>query len=108
MNQKFKIDPINLIQLVYELSVPVGMGFLHFEPGPLSYKDSQGIFNNSHRTADDGSVEVNLDYVKGRGCKFNFTFKDEYCEFQIDRWFDHSDATLSKLIEQCYILEAKH
>jgi hypothetical protein len=78
---------------VYELSQPRGLGFLHFKPGPLSDDEVRPLLS-------DGHTALNMDYVKGRGCKMH-VFRDAGKLFITSPWFDHTDEELHKLLTEC-------
>jgi hypothetical protein len=95
------VDKIKLIQKVYELSVPLGMGFLHFRDEPLSEEDAKSCLReyDTTRNPEYGQVIIGMDYVHGRACKFNAWVNSEgelYCH---DRWFDHTPEQLETLLE---------
>jgi hypothetical protein len=69
--ERIDITDVNLVELVkkvYELSVPQGMGFLHFTPEPLTDEEAATLI--------DPKYGIRMDYVKGRGCKFFAKYKD--------------------------------
>lgn len=84
------VDMVKFVQKVYELSQPQGMGMLHFQPGGLTSDEAEELVEA------DGTVS--LDYVKGRSCKM-YTRKDNGRLVIGDKWYDHTDAQLSELLE---------
>jgi hypothetical protein len=86
------IDTIKLVKAAYALSVPRGMGMLHFKPGELSDEDAKQCIE------PDGSVH--MDYVRGRGCKFH-VWVEEGKKFIVSPWYDHTDSDLQKLLATC-------
>ena len=83
------INMVEFVQKVYELSRPIGMGFLHHRPCGLSDDDAKAFI------LKDGSVS--LDYVKGRSCKMHVRCEDGKMSIG-DGWFDHTDAQLAELL----------
>lgn len=88
------ITGINLIEFakkVYELSVPQGLGHLHFTPMPLTNDEANQLINEKERIALD------MDYVKGRACKMVVWRKNGKLTIH-DSWYDHTDKTYDKLL----------
>lgn len=93
------VDLVKFIKKVYDLSVPQGMGYLHFKEGPLSDDEAQALID---RKEYGGHIKVSLDYVRGRACKMT-VFKDGDRLWIPSRWFDHQDFHLNDLLEHCGI-----
>jgi len=89
------VDLKDFVKAVYALSVPVGMGFLHATPRPLSDEDAQAIVNSER---PDGRVVLHMDYVHGRQCKM-VVFREDGRHYIRDDWYDHTPAQLEKLLE---------
>ncbi len=88
-------DLITFVQKVYELSVPQGMGILHFTPQPLSTEDAVNLVDMWEK---DNRFAVCMDYVSGRSCKMN-VFRDEDNKLWIrDDWYDHTNSQLKELL----------
>lgn len=86
---------IPAINAAYNLSVPVGMGFLHYTPEPLTSEELNEL-------AVFHSNSISLDYVKGRGVKFNIfreTVNGEYKYYIREKWFDHSEDQVLLLLK---------
>jgi hypothetical protein len=86
MLEEYTIDVTNcnlieLIKLVYKLSKPIGNGYNHFDTEPLTDQEAKELIDKKDK------FPVNLDYVKGRSCKFKV-----YCNFGKYPW---SKSTLS-------------
>ena len=74
----------HLVKTIYDLSSPQGMGFMRYDPAPMSdedaakviqhYQDSQGVF---------------LDYVFGRACKMFIRFQGGDLSISYP-WYDHT------------------
>jgi hypothetical protein len=88
------VDLVKFAQKAYELSVPQGMGFLHFTPAPLAEEDAKEIVERSSH----GNVRLSMDYVAGRACKMVVWEKDGKLQIR-DSWYDHTDDQLRKLLE---------
>ena len=84
-------DLTELVKAAYNLSSPVGMGFLHYQEGELSDDEANALIDN------DSNIPVSLDYVKGRACKLS-VFADEGNLYIRDNWFDHSESQLDLLL----------
>ena len=84
------VDLVKLAQKVYELSVPQGLGILHFTPKPLSEEEAKSCIY-------DGIL--NMDYVHGRACKFYVRKNNEKLEVK-DSWYDHTDEQFKDLLSR--------
>jgi len=90
------ITGINLVELakkVYELSVPQGMGFLHYTKEPLTDEEAQALVR-----IDDKFHPLAMDYVKGRACKMTVYKKNGRLEIR-DSWYDHTDRAYDELLK---------
>lgn len=98
------VDLVKLIQKVYELSKPLGLGHFHYTPEPLTEKEAKAFI---YKNAKDGFV-VDLDYVKGRACKFHVRkipqsmFKSRL--FIAYPWYDHTDMQFKELLSSVGIV----
>lgn len=81
-----------LVRKAYELSVPVGMGMIHYRPGPL---DSMGVDELVRVMNKTGYLS--MDYVHGRQVKFTIRKIGDYY-FVHRRWPDHTEAQLIELL----------
>jgi hypothetical protein len=88
-------DLVKFAQHVYELSSPVGMGFMKYTKGPLSDKDAKDLL----LSVEDCNIALSMDYVKGRACKMT-VFRKNGKLLVRDDWFDHSKIDYEKLISQ--------
>lgn len=87
------IDIVKLFMTAYDLSRPQGLGFLNFNPKPLSRSAAEAIVNDHKRP--DGSYY--FDYVAGRALKFSI--RKEPDGYSINNpWYDHTDASLRELL----------
>jgi hypothetical protein len=93
------VNTVELVKKAYELSRPQGLGFLHFIEGDTLTDEEAKQF-----IMEDGTV--NMDYVKGRACKFHTFIKNG--EFFInDNWYDHTDTQLKELLKTIGIQHEK-
>lgn len=83
----------DLAQAAYELSVPVGMGIIHFEEGCLSSEDALSLIK------EDGRMALRMDYVHGRQCKFNVYRSEEGDLWVEPQWYDHTREQLILLLK---------
>ena len=93
----FNCTAAKLFQEVYNNSRPQGMGLMHFDPQPLSDADASAMIERIR----GNSNSVDMDYIKGRACKFSFNIVDENTqEAYIDQnyWYDHSLTDIKNLI----------
>lgn len=89
------VTDLNLRKLVanaYNLSVPVGLGFLHATDQPLSEGEIDSLIREESRNI------VSMDYVNGRQCKFNVVKENDKLMIS-DKWYDHTDSQLETLLE---------
>ncbi len=85
-----------LVRTAYDLSVPVGLGFLHAKLGSLTDEQVDSLIDY-----DAKLCVVDMDYVLGRCCKFR-VMRDKTCadKYYIrDSWFDHTESDMNKLLE---------
>ncbi len=92
------IDLIKFIKEVYKLSVPAGLGWLHFTEGELTYEEAKEILDIWKK---DKQFALDMDYLKGRACKITVFRKDRRGEkiFIYSPWYDHTDIQLKKLLK---------
>ena len=94
------VSGVNLEELInatYELSSPQGMGFLHAKVGGLDQSEVDEIVE---RGKADNRIVIDMDYVNGRACKMTVFKTDEGSLFIRNKWFDHSDLSLTTLLER--------
>ena len=56
------IDLKEFAKAVYAMSVPAGMGFMHFQAGPLPDEAAQKLVDHS---VNDSRLALKMDYVGG-------------------------------------------
>lgn len=89
------IDLVEFAKKVYELSVPQGMGILHFTPSPLTDEVAKSIIALSK---DDKRIALSMDYVRGRACKMHVRREDGKLTIS-DTWYDHTDRIYQQLLD---------
>lgn len=81
----------DLVKAVYAISIPVGMGLMQYQPGPISEETLADILN--HRSG------IYMDYVHGRQCKFRV--KEVQGHYFISKhWPDHTSADLQQVLKE--------
>jgi hypothetical protein len=83
------------VKAAYALSEARGLGYLHYQEGPLSDEDAQRCIDHTARW----SKGVNLDYVLGRACKFAVIEVNGRL-FTPARWYDHTERDLNELLHR--------
>jgi hypothetical protein len=68
-------DKAEVLAKLYNASRPLGMGFLHFDPKPMSTEEAREILDGGH---------TYFDYLKGRVMKVNLS-KDTFDPWLYDR-----------------------
>lgn len=87
------VDLRQLIREAYELSVPQGLGFLHYTPGPLDEQAVEDIV-----TEDRDSIYV--DYLLGRAVKLRVRRHPDGSITMPSSWFDHTNEQLRTLLSR--------
>jgi len=89
------MDLIKFIREVYKLSIPAGLGHLHFKEGGLTDEEVEEILNV---WKSDSKFALDMDYIKGRACKMTvFRNRNRICIRS--PWYDHTDMRLAKLLK---------
>ena len=86
------IDLVEFAKKVYELSVPQGLGILHYSAEPITDEEAKQFIQ------EDSYIALNMDYVKGRACKMVVWRKDGKLTIA-DSWYDHTDRIYQELLE---------
>ena len=93
----------DLVRKVYDMSVPVGMGFLHAKPGGLTDEEVEELIRLPKKREFGKHEIIYMDYVNGRQCKMSvyvFCEKGMEDKFGIrDSWYDHTDRQLKELLD---------
>lgn len=101
-------DFVKFVARCYELSKPQGLGYLHYQPGPLADNYAQAIVQKMER--NPGShVALTMDYVLGRAVKMTI-FVDKqtsrrYMHGKTVGWYDHTPQDLQTLIDEFGLVE---
>jgi len=93
-----EIDLIKFIKEVYKLSIPAGLGWLHFTKGELIDEEAKEILDT---WKNDKQFALDMDYIKGRACKMT-VFKNKDKLYIRSPWFDHTDMRLKKLLKSVW------
>lgn len=100
------IDLRRLVAAVYAESQPVGLGALHFKPGPISKQDLEYVLDN-FKVQGTGCV-LSMGYVCGRAVKFHI-FRDENGDLWVRKdWFDHNDLQLRRALREAGLKELEN
>ena len=99
-----KVEPWQVVKAVYDMSVPVGLGFLHYVNGDISEETAKMVTEGA-KYGVPGAQSYHLDYVAGRQCKFGFKHTEEGCTFDDEAWYDHTKYQLEDLIAKLKALE---
>ena len=101
---KDDVDLVKLVQKVYSLSEPLGMGFLHYVEGPLDAETAETFVKTSK--AIKPYTVLNLEYVKGRSCKFHVYLGKDIGSpnagglYIHQYWNDHQPAHMRELLRE--------
>lgn len=90
------VDLVDLVKAAYDLSVPQGMGVIHFTPEALTDEEASVLLS---RESGSRSVALSLDYVKGRAVKLT-VWRDGETLTTRDEWFDHSPEQFRELLDR--------
>jgi len=92
-----------LVANVYNLSTPVGLGFLQYESGSLTDEEIDELIDMG------SSCVVAMDYVKGRQCKFGIFQNSVDGSLEVkDYWPDHSPWEYAVLLDSADVPIPKH
>lgn len=98
------VDLRKFVKEVYNLSQPVGLGFIHYESGELDEEAVSEILIREESNNPYDKVLVHMDYIRGRCCKMLVWKDKETGALTIrDQWYDHTDAQLDELLKRCGI-----
>jgi len=94
------VDLKEFTKKVYELSLPQGLGFLHYQSGGLSDEQAEQIVSGGNRLFNrpNDRIALDMDYISGRACKM-VVFKEEGRLYINKNWYDHTDTQLKMLLE---------
>ena len=91
-----------LVKAAYNMSSPVGMGFLHATPADMTDEEAEALID-----MDSERRVVGMDYVKGRQCKFSILKLDGKFAVQ-GAWYDHSDREYAILLNSVGVPLPQH
>ncbi len=83
----------DIAKAAYDLSEPVGLGFLHYKEGSLTDEEAEAL------VAANEYTPLSLDYVKGRCCKLT-VWANGGRLYISDSWYDHTPEQLQTLLER--------
>lgn len=89
------IDLVEFAKKVYELSVPQGLGHLHYNAEPLTDDEAKSLIHPPDRLYE---IILDMDYVRGRACKMVVRKQDGKLLIA-DSWYDHTDRIFKQLLE---------
>ena len=96
-----------LVKTAYRLSIPVGLGLLHFKEGGLDAVATDKIVAGSYH-----NMVLSMDYVQGRSVKmsvYRHNLPGESERWFIRKtWYDHSDEQLQELLRAIGKEETHH
>lgn len=77
-----------VLAALYNASKPQGLGFLHFDPAPMTEEESEELLQTS----------TYFDYIKGRIMKVDLSNDDGFEEWLYDR--DNGNGAAQRVINQ--------
>lgn len=92
------------VKAAYDMSNPVGLGFLQLHEKQMSDEDADAILERGR-----GFIAASMDYVNGRQCKFGI-YSDEGSPpryFVRPYWYDHSEYQLVELLTTIGVEDAQ-
>lgn len=94
------VDLRDFVRQVYELSVPIGLGFVHYRPDPLTEKEVDDLLSMCASKQDE-PWELYMDYIHGRACKMIVWRHSDGRLYIRKRWDDHTQKDFEKLLTRC-------
>ena len=88
----------------YDMSTPLGLGHLHYTPGPLDGGTVEQILRSEKEVSP---YELNMDYVLGRAVKMTVYRDDDGGLWIRDAWYDHSAEQYARLTERYAVTREK-
>ena len=79
------LDKVDVLCALYDRTQPKGMGFLHYNPQPMTRAEAMDLLSKGQR----------FDYVRGRVMKVNLS-NDEFDPWLFDR--DNGDGAAESVI----------
>ena len=90
---------------VYDLSAPVNMGQLHYNPAPMAEDEAKQIIDREARNSSN--VVVSMDYVNGRQCKMTVWVHNDGTYYIRDKWMDHLNEEFFRLLQRAKVKDTK-
>jgi len=87
-----------LIKKAYELSLPLGLGMLHFRSGELD-EETVELLVSRPRGPVRGVSRIHMDHIHGRAVKMTIYIKDDK-KYIAASWHDHSPTELELLLRE--------
>jgi len=75
-----KMDKADVLAALYNNSRPLGMGYLHFDPTPMTRDEASVLLKEQEHTTYNGGKSIYFDYLKGR------VMKVELATNSLDPW----------------------
>ena len=82
------LDKAEVLAALYNHSKPQGLGFLQFDPKPMSIDEAEEILKQT----------TDFDYLKGRVMKINLSSDDGFEEWLYNR--DNGDGAAQRVINE--------
>lgn len=89
------LSKAKVLAALYNRANPQGMGFLQYDPSPMTEEEAQKILDNM-----DPKYGIYFDYLKGRVMKVNLTSDVEFEERLYDR--DNGLGAAQRVINRLY------
>lgn len=87
------VKPVKkLFAALYEGAIPLGLGFIHYKPGPFPEEELDELLKLHHK----GDTTFYFDYVKGRVMKVRLG-KDTLDPWLYDR--DNGEGAVARIVE---------
>ncbi len=85
-----KMNKSEVLAALYNRSKPQGMGFLHYDPNPMTKEEAQTILDTG---------QTYFDYLQGRVMKIDLSENDLYTGlYNRDNGFDAAEDVLKSLV----------
>ena len=84
--KEHNVSPAQALATLYNNSKPLGLGFLHFDPTPMTVNEAETLLSN----------QKYFDYLKGRVMKLNFENPENLYVDMYDR--DNGNGSALKAI----------
>lgn len=69
------LDPAAVLAALYNAARPLGLGFLHFDPTPMTTAEARALIDEqvAYWTAKGLEPRIHFDYLRGRPLKIGLT-----------------------------------